>query len=113
MNSTEIDQAIESLPDDEYECLADAAASGLYFRAQSYSILLLVFGAYAGIVFAAHKLIRAYWQDSLIAATITTLMIVTSLLVLLKIALSLRVTDWLLRRSIRRAYRARCQAGAP
>jgi hypothetical protein len=107
MTPSEIDQAIDALPEDEQSELADAAVLDWRFRIQNDLMALVPFGSLYGLALAAHAVLRSFWPGSIIAATIATCLVLGAFWWLMQVLLSLRTTNWRIRRAMRRTYLAR------
>jgi uncharacterized BrkB/YihY/UPF0761 family membrane protein len=107
LDSKTIDEAIDALSEAEHESLCDAAAQSWQFRVLRWVIPLAVLASGFFLFFAARDFLHAYWPKSVPAATVATVLWLVAFVGLMRLALSIRVTHWFLRRAMRRAFRAR------
>jgi len=107
MDSRTIDEAIDALPESEHESLCDAAAQSWQFRVLRWAIPVAVIASGFLLFLAARNFLHAYWPKSIPAATVVTVLCLVALVSLIRLALSLRVTQWFFRMAMRREFMAR------
>ena len=101
----DIDRAIEDLSDDAYEALGEQALSSWHVKAVRWLSIVCFFAAVFAYLFALHWIIRAFWPGSYIAAGIATACWILAFWYGMRALLSLRFSNWLVDRAMRREFK--------
>ncbi len=113
MSPKEIDQAIDSLSEPTYSELSEFALKHWKFRSEYYALLIAVVAVFFVLCFSALRFVPKLWPGSVLVSIVTTLGLILVLLLMLKAVLSFRLTNWRVRRALRREFYHHKDVGAP